>query len=491
MGEKLSLNKKLTGILLVFLAIGVINSVTIYTVVNQQIENARAINFAGRQRMLTQKMSKEAYMLIIKAENQDDLGEHRKKTQATVELFDTTLKGLINGSDELGLSAATAPEVVEGLQNVQTSWLDLKKKFENLLAIEDPSSDEGYEALTVISAKNVPLLKAMNHTVMLYEKNNNASKVIISQAILLLLTVIVAFVAWFFTRKFIVHPIKQSNQILHDCAEAMQSASSTMSSSAIDIADRASAQAASLEESSASLEEITSIAKQNTDNTGESNQLVQDTQKVVSQANDLMTRMAASMGDISEAGHEISKVIKTIDEIAFQTNLLALNAAVEAARAGEAGAGFAVVADEVRNLAMRAADAAKNTSEMIAGVIQKIDDGSRLVSESTESFDEVYNRSNKVASLTGEIKDAIAEQSVGIDQIHLAINEMDQSTQQNAASAEESASLAQNIKNDAAQLLGIVKELTNLVEGAGDGMTTGAGLMASHGSDEGVPLLAR
>lgn len=467
MARDVSLRGKLTGILCAFLLIGIVNSITIYMVVSTQIENASAINLAGRQRMLTQKMSKEAYMLILKAENGDDLVGHRQKIRQTMGLFDSTLNGLINGSADPYLEPAHVPEVVEGLQGVSQAWGNFKVHFERLLQLQDPSSDVGYEALGAISSQNVPLLKAMNITVGLYEKNNNANKVIWGQVILLGITVLVCVLAWFFSNRSIIFPLKRSNQILSRCAETVYRGSQAMSTSATLIAERTLSQAASLEESAASLEEITAISKNNTGNTAEAHVLVQDTQKVVNRVNDLMGKMAKAMADISVSGEEIRKVVKTIDEIAFQTNLLALNAAVEAARAGEAGAGFAVVADEVRNLAMRAAGAASDTTEMINGVLEKINDGTALVQNSSTAFEEVHVRSGKVALLTSEIKESITEQGSGIGQINEAITQMDHATQENATAASDSANLAQDMKTEAEELMAVAHQITTLIDGGG------------------------
>ncbi len=178
-----------------------------------------------------------------------------------------------------------------------------------------------------------------------------------------------------------------------------------------------------------------------------------------------MKELTRSMTEITSASEETGKIIKTIDEIAFQTNLLALNAAVEAARAGEAGAGFAVVADEVRNLALRAAEAAKNTANLIEGTIKKIKNGSDIVGKSNEAFEKVAGGSKKVGELVGEIAAASQEQAQGIEQINKAIAEMDRAVQQNAASAEESASASEEMNAHAEQMQHFVLELVEVIGG--------------------------
>jgi len=231
------------------------------------------------------------------------------------------------------------------------------------------------------------------------------------------------------------------------------------------LAEGASEQAASLEESSSALEEVTSMAKQNAENAGQANVLMQETGKVVQEANNSMADLTKAMANVNAASEDTFKIIKTIDEIAFQTNLLALNAAVEAARAGEAGAGFAVVADEVRNLAMRAAEAAKNTSTLIEGTVKQVQESTTLLTATNTAFASVSDKSNKVSHLINEIASASQEQSHGVDQINNAVTQMDSVTQQNAASAEESASASEELNAQSEMLKNAVQDLAAMVGG--------------------------
>jgi methyl-accepting chemotaxis protein len=216
------------------------------------------------------------------------------------------------------------------------------------------------------------------------------------------------------------------------------------------LAKAASEQAASLEETSSSLEEMASMTKKNAENTNQANQLMAVAQEATQTANRSMNDLTHSMEEVAQASEQTQKVVKSIDEIAFQTNLLALNAAVEAARAGEAGAGFAVVAGEVRNLAMRAAEAAKNTANLMNDIVEKIKAGESMVTVTNKEFQQVGASSKKVVDLMGEISAASQEQSQGIDQINKAVAEMSKVTQQNAASAQELASIMASfkVKND-------------------------------------------
>lgn len=256
---------------------------------------------------------------------------------------------------------------------------------------------------------------------------------------------------------------------LREGANQVAAAAGQVSSASQSLAEGSSRQASALEETSASMEEMSSMTLKNAENAGLANSLMKEANGIVSQANESMGELTISMIDISKASEETSKIIKTIDEIAFQTNLLALNAAVEAARAGEAGAGFAVVADEVRNLAMRAAGAAKETAQLIEDTVKKVEKGSQIVSETSQAFDKIARSTGKVGGLVSEIAEASREQSEGIGQVNKAIMEMDHVVQQNAADAEESASASEEMNAQAGQLRDYVGELMIMVNGAGDG----------------------
>ena len=248
-------------------------------------------------------------------------------------------------------------------------------------------------------------------------------------------------------------------------SDQITGAAKQVASSSQHLASGSSEQAASLEEVTSSMEEISSMVRSSSDNSTQADGLMKKAGEIVERAGVSMSGMAESMSQIAEAGGEIRKIVKSIDEISFQTNLLALNAAVEAARAGEAGMGFAVVADEVRALAMRAAEAAKNTQILVDQTVSRIGQGSELVEQTRSEFDAVADAAAKVGGLVSEIAAAAGEQSQGVDQVSQAMIQMDRVTQDAAASAEEGASAASQLDSQTGSLENIVNELRTLMGG--------------------------
>ena len=264
----------------------------------------------------------------------------------------------------------------------------------------------------------------------------------------------------------ITRPINRAIEGITNGAEQVASASAQVSSASQSLAEGTSEQAAGLEETSSTMEEMAAMTQQSADNAHQAKIMMEEAGQIVENVNRQMGQMAKAIGHITNSSEETGKIIKTIDEIAFQTNLLALNAAVEAARAGEAGAGFAVVADEVRNLAMRAAEAAKNTSDLIENTIQSVKSGNELSQATQEAFKKNVEISGKIEKLVEEIAAASQEQAQGIGQVNKAVAEMDKVVQQNAATAEESASASKEMKAQAERMKGYVGELEALVKGS-------------------------
>ena len=284
-----------------------------------------------------------------------------------------------------------------------------------------------------------------------------------------------AFVAWI-VAKSVSGPILRVISEISLGSNSVAAASEQVSASSQNLAEGSSEQASTLEETAASLEQMAAMTKSTADNVRQANTLTGEAKSVVAQAGQSLATLTRSIEEISQASEMTGKIVKDIDGIAFQTNLLALNAAVEAARAGEAGAGFAVVADEVRSLAMRTAEAAKNTSTMIQDTIGKVQGCNQLVESTNAVFELVGENSEKMADLIGEIRAASDENALGLGQLNDATAEMDRVTQRNAADSEETAASAEELQNQAVEMKQAVVDLTAIVKGASaNGNTNGAG----------------
>jgi methyl-accepting chemotaxis protein len=290
-----------------------------------------------------------------------------------------------------------------------------------------------------------------------------------TQTVIIAITVIAVITGiglGFFLSRAIISSLLHAIGGLSTCANEVANGSKHVASTSQEMAQGASEQAASIEETSSSLEQMAAMTNQNANNALQADNLMRETNQIVSEANSALQELTSSMQEITSASEETSKIIKTIDEIAFQTNLLALNAAVEAARAGEQGRGFAVVADEVRSLAMRSADAARETAQLIQKTLTKIQGGSMLVIKTSDAFKKVAGSTQKGGDLVAEITAQSKEQALGIDQITRAVTEMDTVVQSNSATAEESASASEQMNSQAISMTDFVNQLTNLMTGS-------------------------
>jgi methyl-accepting chemotaxis protein I, serine sensor receptor len=238
--------------------------------------------------------------------------------------------------------------------------------------------------------------------------------------------------------------------------ESIDAGVSEIAAGNTDLSQRTEEQAASLEETAASIEELTSTVKQTAENAKQASTLAQGASTLAGQGGKLTQQVVGTMNHIVDDSHKIADIVGVIEGIAFQTNILALNAAVEAARAGEQGRGFAVVASEVRSLAQRSAGAAKEIKGLIGASTARVEEGAQLVQRSGATMTEIVDGISRVSSIMGEIAAAANEQSTGIDQVNLAVAQMDQVTQQNAALVEQAAAAASSLEDQARRLTAAV-----------------------------------
>ncbi len=249
-----------------------------------------------------------------------------------------------------------------------------------------------------------------------------------------------------------VEKLKEIIGQIRDATETINTASKEIAAGNSDLSQRTEEQASSLEETASSMEELTSTVKQNAENAKQANQLAIGASDVAGKGGAVVSQVVTTMDSINESSRKIVDIISVIDGIAFQTNILALNAAVEAARAGEQGRGFAVVAGEVRNLAQRSAAAAKEIKTLIGDSVEKVQGGSKLVAQAGQTMEEIVTSIRRVTDIMSEITAASVEQSAGIEQVNLAITQMDEVTQQNAALVEEAAAAAESLEEQAQNL---------------------------------------
>ncbi|MFL6656821.1 MAG: methyl-accepting chemotaxis protein [Massilia sp.] len=401
---------------------------------------------------------------------------------------------------KLGLSTPLVGEAVTSLDELGKNYLAALEKFDSanpesykvvdglVKGMDRPPTKKIDEIVDFISVQSTALMAAMNK-----QRQDTERTTTISLATILLVTIVVGAAIMVWLVRSITTPLNEAVDIartvasgdlsthiqvsgtdeigmlltslkdMHDNladivgkvragTDAIALASREIADGNQDLSARTEEQASSLEETAASMEELTSTVKRNGENAGQASKLAGDASNVAVRGGEAVSQVINTMGSINESSKKIVDIIGVIDGIAFQTNILALNAAVEAARAGEQGRGFAVVASEVRNLAQRSAAAAKEIKGLIGDSVDKVETGSRLVGQAGTTMNEVVSSVQRVTAIITEIAVASGEQNAGIDQINVAVSQMDTVTQQNAALVEQAAAAAEAMQQQAVSL---------------------------------------
>ncbi|CCK79352.1 methyl-accepting chemotaxis protein [Desulfobacula toluolica] len=416
--------------------------------INDKLEKADDANRIIKWFMDARKNEKE--FIISKGEN-----KWRKNVEtdlAKILALSTDLKSRFKFNKNIEQINA----VIAGIHAYDKAFDD----FEQLM-----KTQEAADADMVAAARSVNVIctaaRADQKAKMEHQISTANHIILMATFIAIFLGILFAFII----TRAITKPLSIVIQGLGEGANQVASASGQVSSASQSLAEGSSQQAASIEETSSSMEEMSSMTNKNAENAKEAQNKMAQAREIVGKVNSNLEELFSAIKEIKTSSDETGKIVKTIDEIAFQTNLLALNAAVEAARAGEAGAGFAVVADEVRSLAMRAADAAKNTTELIDSTVAAVTKGDNLTIKTQEAFKINIEIAMAIGELIDEISGASSEQAIGIEQVNIAVAEMDKVVQQNAANAEESASASEELNAQAEQLKDYVGDLTSLVTG--------------------------
>ncbi len=441
--------------------------------------SGRSLQLAGEVQYLAADIKAGQRQVIILAAKQEINGLREQ-----VRVLESEAQTLLGKLDDISRVSQRADvrSAAEQAKTLMQTWIagdwrktrDLAEKTQTLEAID--ASEAGRASLDRAGMLAASIVSMESET---FQENNQQAKDAYRALQMLTLVTLIIGIAVAAVVAYIVHNVhrtlKQAAIRLSAGAEMVVAAAGQMSGSSQNLSQSATEQAASLEETSASVEQLALMTRKNADATAEVVGHLQQVDARASESNQALGDMVAAMAGIQDSSREVSKIIKTIDEIAFQTNILALNAAVEAARAGAAGMGFAVVADEVRSLAHRSAQAAQDTNELISQSIARAESGTGSVERLTASIASITQSVGNVKRLADDVSVASRQQAAGIEQVSKAVIELERSTQAIAGTAEEGAAASEELNAHSETVMGVVGQLDLLV-GSSRGRTGVAGL---------------
>jgi methyl-accepting chemotaxis protein len=432
--------------------------------------SGRSMQLAGEAQYLAANLKAQQRQVIILAAKQEmnALKDQARALDTDVQAFLEKLDQIVRVSrrDEARVAAEQAKAAMQTwMANDWRKTRDFAEKSQTIEAVD--ASEAGRALLDRAGSLAAAIVKAETNS---FQANNQQAKDAYRAIQILSLVTLLAGLAIASGVVYIVHSVHRTLRTaatkLSTGAEMVVAASGQVSSSSQSLSQSATEQAASLEETSASVEELALMTRKNADAANEVVGHLGEVDARANESNQALGDMVISMAGIQDSSRQVSKIIKTIDEIAFQTNILALNAAVEAARAGTAGMGFAVVADEVRSLAQRSARAAQDTTELISQAISRAQAGTESVERLTASISSITQSVVKVKRLADEVSVASRQQAVGIEQVSKAVVELEKSTQAIAGTAEESAAASEELNAQSEMVIGVVGQLEVLVSGS-------------------------